>query len=360
MPIAVTIDQGGHVLFTISIGYDQTGDRFARAAELILANNGITHLTILLADTLQRHLSMVKDNITEQEAIDNYQKLAQEWQQENKDILEKLKAKNLILMTWDDFRNLQEFQEAFSKVTALYNTDKEFKGNCVNNLAGKRAQKMKKNLPQNESRKKDAFFRAIIGYLLEECALQQMLATSEDFVFQYELYMGERNVPMEYVHKKAVGDNIRMIAAPVLLPPTKNNPAYLLPKGNDSSEGSSGDEAAAEGSSSSHAVANGVPAERRGRGQAFFQFPQLNVPYTHTPVIVSPNESALSEQRIFVDQSFNAILSMLCLLARNSSADAAMQLELLRELNDLAHRYMERKLNINGETHEGKGQRNNI
>jgi len=228
VPITTVINPDSRVLFTISIGYNQTGENFENAVNEIVSNENITHVTLLLADTLQRHVLMARNFLNEDDALKEASLLSKKWQDENKESIEKLclSKKDVVVCTWDDFKNLESFQIAHEKVASLYKSDKTFKGDYVNNMAGKRAQQIKKQQPQFGNKK--AILLKIVDYLIEECALQYFLCESEKYVFHYESYMGRRNAPMQYIHTY-LNNESRMLEAPILIKTEEKQFASQLP-----------------------------------------------------------------------------------------------------------------------------------
>lgn len=187
MPLNQPLRKNSNVLWTISIIQDQnpeaqTKSEFSEMTSDVLDTDTISKVTLCLADKLQRFRLMIKDGLSEQEAIVECQKMATQWHNDNAESIQKLKdSKNLSFITWEEFLAWPEYDATVTKLEYWYKENRDFR-NAVDGRVKQAREalgnevKIYNPVQQTELLKK---------YLLEECAFQKFAASKG---FEYEIY----------------------------------------------------------------------------------------------------------------------------------------------------------------------------
>lgn len=187
MPLSQNLRKNSNVLWTISLIQDQdptaqTKSEFSEMTNDVLTTGTISNVTLCVADNLQRFRFMIRDGMTEQEAINACQKMSAQWFQDNSTSLEKLKeTKNLSFITWEEFLSWSEYDKTVEKLENWYKENRDFRNSVDGRVRQVRESlgndvKISNPVQQTELLKK---------YLLEECAFQKFAASKG---FDYEIY----------------------------------------------------------------------------------------------------------------------------------------------------------------------------
>jgi hypothetical protein len=186
MPLSRNLPKNSHVLWLISLIQDtspgaQTKAEFAAMTADILSNEYVDKITICVGDTLQRFRFMIRDNCSEDEAIEKCHALSNQWYLDNPESLEKLKAsKQLLLIKWDEFLAWPDREKTVQKVEDLYRKDEKFRrdvdGRIKQEMAKYHDAKITNPTRQTELLKK---------YLFEESAFLRFAAEQD---FKHVLY----------------------------------------------------------------------------------------------------------------------------------------------------------------------------
>lgn len=198
MPLSQTLRKNSNVLWTISIVQDQNPDEqtkseFSEMANDVLTTDTISKVTICLADNLQRYRLMIKDGLTEQEAIAQCQIMTAQWKVNNANNIQKLsEIKKLEFLTWEEFLSWPDKEATLEKLENWYKENREFRNDVDGRVRQAAANigndaKITNPVQQTELLKK---------YLFEECAFQKFAASKG---FDYELYKTPFNKAMRRV-----------------------------------------------------------------------------------------------------------------------------------------------------------------
>lgn len=197
MPLNQALRKNSNILWTISLIQDispeaQTKSEFSEMAEDILSTQTIEKVSLCLASHLQRFRLMIKDNISEKEAIDRCKKMESEWHENNRNALEKLKEKKtLSFLSWDEFMQWEEYKPTIQKVETLYKENREFR----NDVDGRVRQELN-NI--KDAKLTDISQQSLLlkQYLFEECAFQKFACSKR---FNYEVYKTPMNKAMRRI-----------------------------------------------------------------------------------------------------------------------------------------------------------------
>jgi tRNA-dependent cyclodipeptide synthase len=187
MPLNQPLRKNSNVLWTISLIQDQnpeaqTKSEFSDMTNDVLMTGTVRRVTLCLADNLQRFRFMIRDGMSESEAINACQKMSTQWHQDNALSVEKLKeSKNLSFITWEEFLSWPEYASTLEKLEGWYKENRDFR-NAVDGRVKQVREglgndvKISNPVQQTELLKK---------YLFEECAFQKFAASKG---FDYEIY----------------------------------------------------------------------------------------------------------------------------------------------------------------------------
>jgi|SRR5271166_1060159 len=187
MPFNQAIRKNSHILWTISLIQDrhpdaQTKTEFAEMGKEILESPNIDKLTICLADKLQRFRFMIEDGLTEEQATDKCQEMADRWYVDNGDYIETLvKSKNPQLLSWDEFLMWSEYGNTVKNVERLYKENNKFS----RDVDGRVRQELNKISHESKITDRTQQIELIKRYIFEECAFQKFASSK---YFDYELY----------------------------------------------------------------------------------------------------------------------------------------------------------------------------
>ena len=187
MPLNQPLRKNSNVLWTISLIQDQkpeaqTKSEFSEMTNDVLNTNTVSRVTLCLADNLQRFRFMIRDGMSEGDAINACQKMSTQWHQDNSLSVEKLKeAKNLSFITWEEFLSWPEYASTLEKLEGWYKENKDFRNSVDVRVKQVREGlgndvKISNPVQQTELLKK---------YLFEECVFQKFAASKG---FDYEIY----------------------------------------------------------------------------------------------------------------------------------------------------------------------------
>ncbi len=215
MPILGEFNQDCHVCFSISIGEEkQTGNYTSQMLKEIQENPKIKRVTLLKASTLQRYNIEIKEGLSPEEAEEQSKKRAVKWEEVDNDVcIKELKKSGKLeaIKDWDDYRLSPQFSDYLQKVKALYEENRNFR-RTVNSTVNFFYNKINADVKKHRS---ESFIKEKLrGYLMEECAVL-VLITNEN-IYDYEIYPGERNRAMEVAYNKLSSAN-KMIARPITL-----------------------------------------------------------------------------------------------------------------------------------------------
>src|SRR5271155_2233687 len=133
MPLNQSVKKNSHILWEVSLIQDttpeaQTKSEFAEMVADVLATENIDKVTLCLGDNIQRFRLMIRDDITEEEAIQKCQQMAKTWHEDNAKSLEKLEeTKNLSILTWDEFLNWPDCEKTIKDIERLYKENNKFR-----------------------------------------------------------------------------------------------------------------------------------------------------------------------------------------------------------------------------------------
>jgi len=198
MPLNQSLRKNSNVLWTISIIQDQnpeaqTKSEFAEMANDVLNTSTVNRVTLCLADNLQRFRLMIEHGLSEEEAIAECQKMAQQWHQDNAVELEKLKdAKKLSFLTWEEFLAWPDRDETLKKLEALYKENRDFRNDIDGRVKIAREKLANDVKVSNPVRQTELLKR----YLFEECAFQKFAGEKG---FDYELYKTQTSKAMRSI-----------------------------------------------------------------------------------------------------------------------------------------------------------------
>lgn len=187
MPLNQPLRKNNHSLWTISLIQDQnpeaqTKSEFSEMTNDVLATATINSVTLCLADNLQRFRFMIRDGMTEQEAITACQKMATQWHEDNSTSLEKLKeTKNLLFITWEEFLSWPEYNSTVEKLENWYKENRDFR-NAVDGRVKQVRESLGHEVKISNPVQQTELLRK---YLFEECAFQKFAASKG---FDYEIY----------------------------------------------------------------------------------------------------------------------------------------------------------------------------
>jgi hypothetical protein len=198
MPFNQALRKNSHVLWTISIIQDisptaQTNSEFTEMMQDVANTATIEKTTICLANLLQRFRLMIKDNITEEEAILRCDELENKWHIDNAQSVEELKkSKKLSFITWKEFLTWPQYSDTIKAVENFYKENKEFR----NDVDGRVRQELTN--VQSDAKLTDPLQQTSLlkRYLFEECAFQKFAAEKG---FNYELYKTPMNKAMRRI-----------------------------------------------------------------------------------------------------------------------------------------------------------------
>jgi hypothetical protein len=206
-----------HLLCSFSlIPTDETSDYLGELVELLEAKIQVKKVTILKADTLQRHHIMFTYNVTENDAIKLLHINSEQWENKGNKLLGKLKEKFQVeILDWDYYLKSKHFNEYLEIVKKLYIENPHFKREAdklckifvkknldiYKSKQSTKDEQNKNNLSKYELEKICSDY--MMKYIFEECAVFINLIKDER-EFDYEFYPGERNSVLKEIYKQFV------------------------------------------------------------------------------------------------------------------------------------------------------------
>lgn len=187
MPLNQILRKNTHVLFAISMIQDQNPDaqtksEFSEMVNDVINTDTIDHVTLCLADNLQRFRFMINEGLSEEEAIKHCESLSEKWHQDNSETIKKLeKSKKLSILTWKEFLNWPMYAMTIKGIEDLYKENKEFR-NDVDGRVKIALKDIKHDAKISYNMQQTALLRR---YLFEECAFQKFGSLMK---FEYEIY----------------------------------------------------------------------------------------------------------------------------------------------------------------------------
>lgn len=186
MPLSQTLRKNSNVLWTISIIQDQnpnaqTKSEFAEMANDVVSTDTIKNVTLCAADNLQRFRLMIHHGISEEEAIQECQRMSNQWCMDNIESVEKLKCKNISFLGWQEFLEWPERSNTLLELEKWYKENRDFK----NAIDGRTRQAGENISPDAKISNPVQQTELLKKYLFEECAFQKFAASKG---FDYELY----------------------------------------------------------------------------------------------------------------------------------------------------------------------------
>lgn len=239
-----SIKQNSHVLLAISIGQEhQTGAGFAAMVDLLITNPSVRTVTLLKADSLQRHRLQAASQATgqqiEEESLTAAIQASQEWEKANAEALQKLASHKgkVEIKTWEDYRSLDSFADKHLQIEDFYTANSSFR-HQVDSIVDNFCKKIQKDLKTKYNHKLTV--ELMRRYVKEECAV--LILMSEDPAqYEYEVYRGQRNRAMSMALRE-FGQPGRLKSVPLLdksAPPSPHLPQQSEFPRKTSSAGSS-------------------------------------------------------------------------------------------------------------------------
>ena len=180
-------------------------------SSLVNALNGlaekVTHCTIAVCDTLQRHNYRLNGTISEEDAFPISERAGDEWIARNTKILENLKIPYSITR-WNEWLNNPSYVDAFREISSLFDEDSEFKKaiessiNTFSSRFKKRHEELGFSADEIDRKILEQSCRA---YLLEECAIiMKLWPINKDEHCEFLLYPGKMTKALAYTYDKFV------------------------------------------------------------------------------------------------------------------------------------------------------------
>ena len=202
MRLGNTIRPNSTALLSISIGQeDQTGLAFSEMVAAV-KDAGFSCVSILKADSLQRHRVLFSlENVQSAQddaVIKECERISDDWDLANQATVMALKTHfpDMKVLSWDDVTSHASFAEEKAKVEELYKNNKDFR-HQVDGAAANFTRKTKEKSKQP----RDTIFNSMKDYLIEESAGLLVLGKM-DPSFDYEIYKGKRNRAMACAYKE--------------------------------------------------------------------------------------------------------------------------------------------------------------
>ena len=113
LKLSGNVRENCHALVAISIGQDnQTGNYLSELMELLKNTPKVKKITILKADTLQRHHLKITNGVSEEEALELSKQESLRWDSENAKLIAEFKdIYNVEILKWDDYIKLPYFNK---------------------------------------------------------------------------------------------------------------------------------------------------------------------------------------------------------------------------------------------------------
>jgi tRNA-dependent cyclodipeptide synthase len=167
----------------------------------------VTHCTIAVCDTLQRHNYRL-DGKTSEEAAHTMSKIAgNQWIERNTSVLKKLKIPYQTTR-WDEWLNDSRYADAFSEISNLFDKDFEFKEAVEYSIKtfSSRFRKRHEELGFSEGGiDPAALVQSCRAYLLEECAIiMKLWPINKNDHCEFILYPGKMTKALAYTYEKFV------------------------------------------------------------------------------------------------------------------------------------------------------------
>jgi tRNA-dependent cyclodipeptide synthase len=202
MPFSQPLRKNSHVLWTISLIQDihpetQTKTELLQMATDVIASESIEHVTLCVADGLQRFRLMILHNISESAAMKQCEQIVAQWHQDNTEALKKLsEAKKVSTLTWEEFLDWPAYEETVKSIQAWYENNRDFR----HDVDGRIRQELENMQTTAKLSDPNEQTKLLKRYLFEECAFQKFASTKG---FHYELYKTPMNKAMRRIKKNS-------------------------------------------------------------------------------------------------------------------------------------------------------------
>lgn len=181
----------------ISVGQEyHEGEKFL--ATLSWTNERFDKVIICVNDTLQRH-NLEFDGHTPDEAFALSLAAGQQWIERNSEIIHQLS--NYELMRWEEWRTQPAYEYGLAIMKRLYKDNDSFRNEVNNEIESFWSRTLKRNDAPNASRYED-FKKHSLNYLLEECAIFQMMFARDKAV---DIYPGSTLLPCKLGDTQSLG-----------------------------------------------------------------------------------------------------------------------------------------------------------
>ncbi|MEN9449684.1 MAG: hypothetical protein RJA83_298 [Pseudomonadota bacterium] len=167
----------------------------------------VTHCTIAICDTLQRHNYRLDGKTSEKDAYTMSEIAGDQWIERNTPILKKLKI-SYQTTRWNEWLNDSRYANAFTEVSTLFDKDPEFKKEveCSIKTFSSRFRKRHEELGFSaEVIDPEILVDSCRAYLLEECAIiMKLWPINRVSHCEFLLYPGKMTKALAYTYEKLV------------------------------------------------------------------------------------------------------------------------------------------------------------
>lgn len=208
-PIWKSQNKANSLIIGVSVGSEHfEGVKFSSLVNAInLLAEKVTHCTIAIGDTLQRHNYRLDGKVSEKDAYAMSMKEGDNWIERNSSILKRLKIPYKTTR-WGEWLDDPRYENASTEISTLFEKDSAFKFSVEDSIKAfsTRFRKRHEDLGFDpETIDQEILEQCCCAYLLEECAIiMQLWPKNEDKHCEYLLYPGKMTKALAYAYDKMV------------------------------------------------------------------------------------------------------------------------------------------------------------